>query len=173
MSINEYGLDADYFIKLCAREFSPEVIRSQRPADLARAFARAARTACAEVLDEREFASPAAEQPYSTTSNRYRAELYDEVWEKVRALGFGNVTEGLAELERRLAVEQYDPVQTPRELLERMTDAESVAAFTDDPDGYQCVYCGAYSQRGSTYVEHSDDCPVTGARALLGKDDDA
>ena len=62
MSINEYGLDADYFIKLCAREFSPEVIRSQRPADLARAFARAARTACADVLDEREFSSAAAEQ---------------------------------------------------------------------------------------------------------------
>lgn len=51
---NEYGLDADYFIRLCAREFSPE-IRNQNPKDLARAFARAARTACAEVLLEPEF----------------------------------------------------------------------------------------------------------------------
>lgn len=52
---NEYSLDADYFIKLCAREFTPDVIRNQRPADLARAFARAARTACADVLSETEF----------------------------------------------------------------------------------------------------------------------
>jgi hypothetical protein len=57
MSTNEYGLDADYFIRLCAREFSPEVIRNQRPDDLARAFARAARTADAEVLLEQEFTS--------------------------------------------------------------------------------------------------------------------
>lgn len=52
---NEHGLDADYFIKLCAREFNPEVIRHQTPADLARALARAARTACASVLREEEF----------------------------------------------------------------------------------------------------------------------
>lgn len=52
---NEYGLDVNYFIRLCAREFSPEVIRNQNPKDLARAFARAARTACSEVLLEPEF----------------------------------------------------------------------------------------------------------------------
>jgi hypothetical protein len=52
---NEHGLDADYFIKLCAREFNPEVIRRQTPSDLARALARAARTACASVLREEEF----------------------------------------------------------------------------------------------------------------------
>lgn len=52
---NEHGLDADYFIKLCAREFNPDVIKRQRPADLARALARAARTACASVLREEEF----------------------------------------------------------------------------------------------------------------------
>ena len=34
---NEYGLDANYFIRLCDREFSPEVIRNQNPKDLARA----------------------------------------------------------------------------------------------------------------------------------------
>lgn len=52
---NQYGLDSDYFIRLCAREFNPDVIRNQNPEDLARAFARAARTACAEVLGEAEF----------------------------------------------------------------------------------------------------------------------
>lgn len=56
---NQYGLDADYFIRLCAREFNPDVIRNQNPEDLARAFARAARTACAEVLAEAEFAAQA------------------------------------------------------------------------------------------------------------------
>lgn len=52
---NQFGLDAAYFINLCKREFSPEVIRNHRPEDLARAFARAARTACAGVLREDEF----------------------------------------------------------------------------------------------------------------------
>ncbi|MFI8479675.1 hypothetical protein ACIGCM_03800 [Pseudomonas sp. NPDC078700] len=52
---NEYGLDTDYFTRLCAREFSPDVIRRQTPADLARALARAARTACADVFREKEF----------------------------------------------------------------------------------------------------------------------
>lgn len=52
---NEHGLDADFFIKLCAREFNPDVLRRQTPADLARALARAARTACASVLREEEF----------------------------------------------------------------------------------------------------------------------
>lgn len=52
---NAHGLDADYFIRLCAREFNPDTIRSQCPEDIARAFARAARTACPEVLQEPEF----------------------------------------------------------------------------------------------------------------------
>lgn len=47
----------------------------------------------------------ATEQPYSTTSDQYRAELYDEVWAKARGLGYGNVTEALAELERLKSVE--------------------------------------------------------------------
>ncbi|GAB3484225.1 DUF551 domain-containing protein [Azotobacter salinestris] len=40
------------------------------------------------------------EQPYGTTSDKYRAELYDEVWQKARDMGYGNVTEALVELER-------------------------------------------------------------------------
>lgn len=57
---NQYGLDADYFTRLCVREFNPDVIRNQRPDDLARALARAARTACAAVLLEQEFQPTAA-----------------------------------------------------------------------------------------------------------------
>lgn len=49
-------------------------------------------------------ASPAPEVPtapcenHSTTSDRYRAELYDEVWQKARDMGYGNVTEALSAL---------------------------------------------------------------------------
>lgn len=52
---NAYGLDASYFINLFARELNPDVVRNQTPDCLARVLARAARTACAEVLAEEEF----------------------------------------------------------------------------------------------------------------------
>lgn len=52
---NEYRLDVDYFTKLCAREFNPDMIRRQPPQDLASALARAARAACAGVLREEAF----------------------------------------------------------------------------------------------------------------------
>lgn len=48
-------------------------------------------------------ALPAAEHQYSTSSDRYRAELYDEVWEMARAMGYGNITEALVELKRMKA----------------------------------------------------------------------
>lgn len=34
------------------------------------------------------------------TSDKYRAELYDEVWNKARDMGYGNVTEALVALDR-------------------------------------------------------------------------
>lgn len=34
-----------------------------------------------------------------TTGNKYRAELYDEVWQKARDMGYGNVTMALSTLE--------------------------------------------------------------------------
>lgn len=43
---------------------------------------------------------PAQDENFSTTSDRYRAELYDEVWQKARDMGYGNVTEALLALER-------------------------------------------------------------------------
>lgn len=54
-------------------------------------------------------APPAAEHPYSTTSDKYRAELYDEVWAQARLIGYGNVTEALADLERKKAAEREQP----------------------------------------------------------------
>ncbi len=52
---NAYGLDADYFIRLFARELSPDVVRNQTPACLARVLLRAARTASEQVFAELEF----------------------------------------------------------------------------------------------------------------------
>lgn len=155
MATNSFGLDVAYFsdkLGLVLRDlgnFTPE--------ELARALARLARTACAEVLGEEEFighAFPVEQESglyaihyrdnwdgegdtyymvaertkdgrwldndsgrqlleyqgsavlemwpltSGTSSDRYRAELYDEVWEKARSMGYGNVTNALAELER-------------------------------------------------------------------------
>jgi hypothetical protein len=52
---NQYGLDAEYFNRLFARELAPDVVRNQTPACLARVLLRAARTACPGVLREEEF----------------------------------------------------------------------------------------------------------------------
>lgn len=46
-----------------------------------------------------------------TTSDRYRAELYDEVWQKARDMGYGNVTNALVELERMKAAHPAAQVQ--------------------------------------------------------------
>lgn len=68
---NTHGLDADYFIKLFARELKPDVIRNQTPHCLARVLARAARTACAQVLLEHEF----------VPVDRSDDELFETWWE--------------------------------------------------------------------------------------------
>lgn len=52
---NAYGLDADYFIRLFARELNPDVVRNQTPTCLARVLLRAARTASEQVFAELEF----------------------------------------------------------------------------------------------------------------------
>lgn len=67
-------------------------------------------------------APPAAEQPYSTTSDCYRADLYDQVLSQARLIGFGNVTEALAALQRMKLAEPPDAVKVRRETLERMLD---------------------------------------------------
>lgn len=40
----------------------------------------------------------AAKQPYTTDSDKYKADLYDEVWAKARAMGYENVTMALHDL---------------------------------------------------------------------------
>ena len=45
-------------------------------------------------------AAPAAPTADGTSSDKYRAELYDEVWQRARDMGYGNATDALVELER-------------------------------------------------------------------------
>ncbi|GJN50800.1 Lar family restriction alleviation protein [Pseudomonas tohonis] len=53
------------------------------------------------VKELRAFAEAAPTPPAAgTTSDQYRAELYDEVWQKARDMGYGNVTNALVDLER-------------------------------------------------------------------------
>lgn len=56
------------------------------------------------------YTAPDALQAEGTTSDKYRAELYDEVWQKARDMGYGNVTDALAAIERL------------REEVERLTE---------------------------------------------------
>jgi len=63
MATNQFGLDVDYFVRLCKREFSPEAIANQTPSDLARALARASRTADPQVMHEPEFRPEKEQQP--------------------------------------------------------------------------------------------------------------
>ncbi|MBP5120978.1 hypothetical protein [Pseudomonas protegens] len=42
-------------------------------------------------------------EPVSSTSDKYKAELYDEVWQLARDMGFGNVTDALMKLKKQTA----------------------------------------------------------------------
>ncbi|MBG4448676.1 hypothetical protein I5F71_03050 [Pseudomonas aeruginosa] len=55
MANNLFGLDVDYFHRWIERELNPQSVGNQKPADLARVFARMAKAADANVLLEAEF----------------------------------------------------------------------------------------------------------------------
>ncbi|WP_377706268.1 hypothetical protein ACFMKY_18110 [Pseudomonas protegens] len=61
----------------------------------------------AEDLPEGEhklYTRPAEQpEPISSTSDKYKAELYDEVWQLARDMGFGNVTDALMKLKKQTA----------------------------------------------------------------------
>ncbi|NAN50873.1 hypothetical protein EX349_06655 [Pseudomonas protegens] len=42
-------------------------------------------------------------EPVSSTSDKYKAELYDEVWQLAKDMGFGNVTDALMKLKKQPA----------------------------------------------------------------------
>ncbi|SEQ89760.1 Protein of unknown function [Azotobacter beijerinckii] len=100
-----------------------------------------------------------AEQPSGTTSDKYRAELYDEVWQKARDMGYGNVTEALVELERiKEQAEQQDVVMVPRGSLEKLR--ESIRNFYRVPDSLRDT------PEGSDALHRA----IESAQSLLGSD---
>jgi len=77
----------------------------------AMALIRAVASGKADTYDCAEFAkSPPPED--GTTSDKYRAELYDEVWQRARDMGYANVTMALDDLAARTqpAPDQIDDV---------------------------------------------------------------
>ncbi|MBB1614486.1 hypothetical protein A9978_18780 [Pseudomonas sp. UMC65] len=59
-------------------------------------------------------------EPVSSTSDKYKAELYDEVWQLARDMGFGNVTDALMKLEKQPATPVF--AQTVLAKLERFQE---------------------------------------------------
>ncbi|WP_350404542.1 hypothetical protein ABCR88_11110 [Pseudomonas sp. W17] len=111
-------------------------------------------------------------EPISSTSDKYKAELYDEVWQLARDMGFGNVTDALmklkkqtapvAEQERRqMIIERYpnvDPLQY--EAAVNGLAAAPVAVVLSEPFCRQklaaegkpyprsnCAVCGPFSPK--------------------------
>lgn len=80
-------------------------------------------------------APPAA----GTTSDQYRAELYDEVWQKARDMGYGNVTDALVELERIKAAPPAAGV--PEECHECKGSGEVYGVSGDGP--WSCYACSS------------------------------
>lgn len=49
------------------------------------------------------YTQPGAQLDTETTSDKYKAELYDKVWQLARDMGFGNVTDALMKLNKQPA----------------------------------------------------------------------
>ncbi|WP_282362921.1 hypothetical protein [Pseudomonas sp. PS01297] len=62
-----------------------------------------------------------------TTSDKYRAELYDEVWQKARDMGFANVTDALEKLTKPVAVVLPDRKTAADWRYMRKSDGEDAA----------------------------------------------
>lgn len=86
-----------------------------------------------------------AEQAEGTTSDKYRAELYDEVWQKARDMGYGNVTDALAEVERlREEKDSYQRVgikaMEERDALKaELAEAEALLRVMHAEHGYRSI----------------------------------
>ncbi|ROM29312.1 hypothetical protein BK645_10100 [Pseudomonas protegens] len=78
-----------------------------------------------------------AEQPSGTTSDKYKAELYDEVWQLARDMGFGNVTDALMKLQRQL---QGEPLYQVSDGVNGWDDVDLLrySACCLDPEEYIC-----------------------------------
>lgn len=75
----------------------------------------------------REFYTAPPADNQGTAGDKYRAELYDEVWQKARDMGYGNVTEALVALERLRDAPPAAAVAMPEDSYE----AQKLVAFAN------------------------------------------
>lgn len=96
-------------------QFYSEVdVIQARPRDTEQAYDQATDDLMALAIREGAWSDVSLSPKASTSSDQYRAELYDEVWQKARGLGYANVTDAMVDLERIKArfaqpVDGYDP----------------------------------------------------------------
>lgn len=70
--------------------------------------------------------------------DQLRAELYDEVWQKTRDLGYGNVTDALVELER---IKSAQPAAGVSEGACPVCEGRRVIYDSYAGDDYRCEHC--------------------------------
>lgn len=103
----------------------------------------------ADEVDPTKVAALSTPPAAGTTSDQYRAELYDEVWQKARDLGYGNVTDALVELERIKAAPPAAGVPDVGALIKRLQGCEphltdKVHYCSDDADDYRTYKLDLY-----------------------------
>ncbi|MQA53694.1 hypothetical protein [Pseudomonas piscis] len=87
------------------------------------------------------YTNPGAQLDTGTNSDKYKAELYDEVWQLARDMGFGNVTDALMKLKKQptpaavVLPEKWQPIETaPKdetEIILRKGDRVTVGAWIE------------------------------------------
>lgn len=78
-------------------------------------------------------------EPVSSTSDKYKAELYDEVWQLARDMGFGNVTDALMKLKKQTA-----PVAV---VLPEPFCRQKLSAEGKPYPRSNCAVCGPFSPK--------------------------
>lgn len=87
----------------------------------------------------------------STTSDKYRAELYDEVWERARSMGYSNVTDALAQLERQQA-----PAEDVAGLLNRIIPRIDAGGPNPIDQDIHCCEWTLHRERERIHAEFAD-----------------
>lgn len=104
--------------------------------------------------DLHSWIAAASEAPIKTSSHEYRAELYDEMLEKAKSLGFGNIIGALTELETFQKVEVQNDSQSAD--IQHFVNLEANAA--PEQEAVACRYRLKDGDRAWTYRE--GDVPV-------------
>ena len=111
------------------------------------------------------YAAPIAQTaPQGTTSDKHRAELYDEVWEKARSMGYSNVTDALVKLERMKAALQPEQSGLVEALKHVSEGAQMLQSLIDNIEAK-----GNYSQESTVlFLNQALGCIRDGLAAQGG-----